>query len=55
MHLLPGGKIFIAANERAMLYDWKNNVETRLPNLPGLRVTYPYVPSLPSWFPSKPS
>jgi hypothetical protein len=40
--LLPDGKIFIAANQDAMIYDWKNNVEHRLPQIPnGVRVTYP--------------
>lgn len=39
---LPDGKIFMAANNGAMIYDWQNNVERRLPNLPnGVRVTYP--------------
>ena len=40
--LLPDGKIFIAANTEAMIYDWKKNAERRLPSLPnGVRVTYP--------------
>jgi hypothetical protein len=40
--LLPDGRIFIAANRDAMIYDWKNNVEERLPRIPnGVRVTYP--------------
>lgn len=59
--LLPGGKIFMAANtcvlyacphavrterarifSKAMIYDWRNNIETRLPDIPnGVRVTYP--------------
>lgn len=39
---LPDGKIFVAANRDAMIYDWKNNQECRLPQLPnGVRVTYP--------------
>lgn len=39
---LPDGKVFMAANQDAMIYDWKNNVERRLPTLPnGVRVTYP--------------
>lgn len=40
--LLPDGKLFIAANRDAMIYDWKKNIEKRLPSLPnGVRVTYP--------------
>ncbi|KAG8813992.1 hypothetical protein FRC17_001343 [Serendipita sp. 399] len=40
--LLPDGRIFVAANRDAMIYDWKSNLETRLPQLPnGVRVTYP--------------
>ncbi|KZV98760.1 hypothetical protein EXIGLDRAFT_606571 [Exidia glandulosa HHB12029] len=40
--LLPGGNVFIAANTKAMLYDWRNNIETRLPDIPnGVRVSYP--------------
>ncbi|KAB5591986.1 fungistatic metabolite [Ceratobasidium theobromae] len=39
---LPSKKIFVAANNQAMLLDWQNNVETRLPNFPnGQRVAYP--------------
>ncbi|KAI0691022.1 copper radical oxidase [Cytidiella melzeri] len=39
---LPDGKVFMAANHDAMIYDWKNNVERRLPQIPnGVRVTYP--------------
>ena len=39
---LPDGRIFIAANRDAMLYDWKQNTEERLPQIPnGVRVTYP--------------
>lgn len=39
---LPDGKIFIAANQDAMIYDWTKNVERRLPRIPnGVRVTYP--------------
>ena len=39
---LPDGKIFMAANNDAMIYDWKNNAEHRLPQIPnGVRVTYP--------------
>ncbi|KAI0280502.1 glyoxal oxidase N-terminus-domain-containing protein [Russula aff. rugulosa BPL654] len=40
--LLPDGRIFIAANRDAMLYDWKKNTEEHLPRIPnGVRVTYP--------------
>jgi hypothetical protein len=39
---LPDGKVFVAANQDAMIYDWKNHVERRLPTIPnGVRVTYP--------------
>ncbi|KAF8738930.1 Copper radical oxidase, partial [Rhizoctonia solani] len=39
---LPSKKIFVAANNQAMLLDWENNIETRLPNFPnGQRVVYP--------------
>ncbi|KAK0503562.1 copper radical oxidase [Armillaria luteobubalina] len=39
---LPDGKVFIAANRDAMIYDWKTNTERRLPQIPnGVRVTYP--------------
>ncbi|KAK0483955.1 copper radical oxidase [Armillaria novae-zelandiae] len=40
--LLPDGKVFVAANRDAMIYDWKTNTERRLPQIPnGVRVTYP--------------
>ncbi|QRW03532.1 glyoxal oxidase [Ceratobasidium sp. AG-Ba] len=40
--LLPSNSLFVAANNRTMFLDCKNNIETRLPNLPnGQRVTYP--------------
>ncbi|TFK54735.1 copper radical oxidase [Heliocybe sulcata] len=40
--LLPDGKVFMAANQDAMIYDWENNKERRLPQIPnGVRVTYP--------------
>jgi len=40
--LLPDGRIFIAANRDAIIYDWKKNTETRLARIPnGVRVTYP--------------
>ncbi|KAI0819135.1 copper radical oxidase [Irpex lacteus] len=31
---LPDGRVFMAANNDAMIYDWKNNVEHRLPQIP---------------------
>ena len=41
-YLLPGGKVFVAANQQAMLYDWRSNSVQNLPRLPnGVRVTYP--------------
>ncbi|THU91947.1 hypothetical protein K435DRAFT_840774 [Dendrothele bispora CBS 962.96] len=40
---LPDGKIFIAANTQTMIFDWKNNSERRLPDIPnGVRISYPY-------------
>ena len=40
--ILPDGKVFMAANQDAMIYDWKVNKEQRLPRIPnGVRVTYP--------------
>jgi hypothetical protein len=40
--LLPDGRVFVAANLDAMIYDWKANTEQRLPQIPnGVRVTYP--------------
>jgi hypothetical protein len=39
---LPDGRVFVAANNDAMIYDWRTNTERRLPQIPnGLRVTYP--------------
>lgn len=39
---LPDGKIFMAANNDSMIYDWKSNIERYLPQIPnGVRVTYP--------------
>ncbi|KAJ1306840.1 hypothetical protein OPQ81_007825 [Rhizoctonia solani] len=39
---LPNKKLFVAANNQAMLLDWETNTETRLPNFPnGQRVVYP--------------
>jgi hypothetical protein len=40
---LPDNRIFVAANQLAMIYDWVNDVETRLPDFPnGVRVNYPW-------------
>lgn len=40
--VLSNGKIFIAANRDATIYDWITNTERRLPRIPnGVRVTYP--------------
>ncbi|KAL5633213.1 hypothetical protein ACGC1H_003644 [Rhizoctonia solani] len=42
VYALPSKKLFVAANNQAMLLDWEHNVETRLPNFPnGQRVVYP--------------
>ncbi|GAA6060307.1 hypothetical protein JCM10212_002948 [Sporobolomyces blumeae] len=42
LYTLPDGRLFVAANKKAMIYDWKKNVEYRLPDLPnGVTVTYP--------------
>ncbi|KAI0064439.1 copper radical oxidase [Artomyces pyxidatus] len=39
---LPDGRVFVAANRDAMIYDWQTNTEQRLPQIPnGVRVTYP--------------
>jgi hypothetical protein len=39
---LLDGKVFMAANRDAMIYDWRSNTERRLPPIPnGVRVTYP--------------
>ncbi|KAF8643860.1 hypothetical protein AX16_008876 [Volvariella volvacea WC 439] len=40
--VLPDGKVFMAANTDAMIYDWIENKERRLPGIPnGVRCTYP--------------
>ncbi|PPQ93279.1 hypothetical protein CVT25_015277 [Psilocybe cyanescens] len=40
--VLPDGKVFIAANRDAMIYDWQTDTERYLPQIPnGVRVTYP--------------
>ncbi|KAJ7481720.1 glyoxal oxidase N-terminus-domain-containing protein [Mycena latifolia] len=39
---LPDERLFVAANNQAMLLNWHTNTETRLPNFPnGQRVVYP--------------
>ncbi|KAK7054626.1 hypothetical protein VNI00_003089 [Paramarasmius palmivorus] len=39
---LPDGRVFVAANQDAMIYDWRVHTELRLPRLPnGVRVSYP--------------
>ena len=39
---LPDGKVFMVANQDAMIYDWERNKERRLPKIPnGIRATYP--------------
>ncbi|KAL5533055.1 hypothetical protein ACEPAF_4831 [Sanghuangporus sanghuang] len=39
---LPNGRVFMAANQDATIYDWQADSETRLPQIPnGVRVTYP--------------
>jgi hypothetical protein len=43
LHLLPDGNIFVAANQQTMIFNWKTNTETRLPNIPnGVRITSPF-------------
>ncbi|KAF5359999.1 hypothetical protein D9758_007634 [Tetrapyrgos nigripes] len=40
---LPDGKLFVAANTQAMIFDWKTNTERRLPDIPnGVRISYPF-------------
>ncbi|KAJ7738861.1 glyoxal oxidase N-terminus-domain-containing protein [Mycena maculata] len=39
---LPDGTLFVAANQRAMIFNWRTNAETQLPDIPnGVRVSYP--------------
>ncbi|KAJ6564595.1 glyoxal oxidase N-terminus-domain-containing protein [Mycena capillaripes] len=39
---LPDGTLFAAANQRAMIFNWKENIETELPGIPnGVRISYP--------------
>jgi len=43
MFTLPDNRIFVAANKLAMIYNWVDNTETRLPGFPnGVRVNYPW-------------
>ncbi|KAG7095570.1 hypothetical protein E1B28_006303 [Marasmius oreades] len=40
---LPDGDIFIAANQAAMLFNWRTNTETPLPGIPnGVRISSPF-------------
>ncbi|KAF4618750.1 hypothetical protein D9613_010182 [Agrocybe pediades] len=40
---LPDGNIFVAANQQAMILNWRTNTETRLPGIPnGVRVSSPF-------------
>ncbi|KAJ7709615.1 copper radical oxidase [Mycena rosella] len=40
--VIPDGTVFMAANNDAIIYDWKANTERELPPIPnGVRVTYP--------------
>ncbi|KAJ7035437.1 hypothetical protein C8F04DRAFT_1258985 [Mycena alexandri] len=37
---LPDGNLFVAANQKAMIFNWKTNTETPLPGIPnGVRVS----------------
>ncbi|KAJ7193750.1 glyoxal oxidase N-terminus-domain-containing protein [Mycena pura] len=43
---LPNGNLFVAANLRAMILDWKTNTETQLPDIPnGVRFSNPFAGS----------
>jgi hypothetical protein len=43
MFALPNNHLFLAANTLAMVYNWVDNKERRLPDLPnGVRVNYPW-------------
>ena len=43
MFTLPDNRIFVAVNTLAMIYNWVDNTETRLPDFPnGVRVNYPW-------------
>ncbi|KAK7062811.1 hypothetical protein VNI00_000304 [Paramarasmius palmivorus] len=40
---LPDGNIFVAANQAAMIFNWRTNTETRLPGIPnGVRISSPF-------------
>ncbi|GAA6047733.1 hypothetical protein JCM3770_001750 [Rhodotorula araucariae] len=42
MWTLPNGLLFVAANQMAMIYDWRRNIELRVKNFPnGVTITYP--------------
>ncbi|KAJ7206669.1 glyoxal oxidase N-terminus-domain-containing protein [Mycena pura] len=44
---LPDGTLFVAANQRAMIFNWQTNKETQLPNIPnGVRFTNPFAGSV---------
>ena len=43
MFQLPDDTIFVAANTLAMIYNWNDNTEYRLPKFPnGVRINYPW-------------
>ncbi|ESK83982.1 copper radical oxidase [Moniliophthora roreri MCA 2997] len=43
---LPDGRVFMAANQDAMIYDWRTHTERRLPRFPNdVRVSYPMAAS----------
>lgn len=43
MFQLPDDTVFVAANTLAMIYNWNDNTEQRLPDFPnGVRVNYPW-------------
>jgi hypothetical protein len=43
MYLLPDTTLFVAANQGAMILNWRTNTEQRLPNFPNsVRVTLVY-------------
>jgi len=43
---LPDGTLFVAANQRAMIFNWQTNTETQLPDIPnGVRFTNPFAGS----------
>ncbi|KAJ6536897.1 glyoxal oxidase N-terminus-domain-containing protein [Mycena capillaripes] len=41
--VLSDGRLFVSANQAAMILDWKTNTETRLPGIPnGVRISSPF-------------